>query len=280
MKALNANAEEVIINLEELIGQGAEGKVYKATSARFDIPIVAKHQQIKASFQPILDSLIASIVISAKPTSCNARIMCLQGVVINPTRAPTKKMDKIPQLKQLFFLSDELSPDELYLLYEYIEGTTLKSALHTGDKLKYCHQLLQAISFMHKRTVVHLDIKPDNIMITKEDNIKIVDLGLMCASGEKTCVRRGITPEYGAPEAFEKSDDKSLLFASDIFALGLTLYEILTEKEVFTVKTAFDFTNSEDELDLVFSKEQEKWKPFIQSLVLREPKARPSAAQA
>ena len=63
MKALNANAEEVIINLEELIGQGAEGKVYKATSARFDIPIVAKHQQIKASFQPILDSLIASIVI-------------------------------------------------------------------------------------------------------------------------------------------------------------------------------------------------------------------------
>jgi len=176
-----------------------------------------------------------------------------------------------------------VAEDECYLLYEYIEGQDLKKRIQDPepfDVKKYCEQLLSTLVFLHGKSVVHLDIKPQNIMVTKDDDLKIVDFGFLCLTKEKSCVRPGASTEYAAPEIFLRAPDKNHLYTSDVFALGLTMYEIISRKEGMPGKKGLNFAKTEDELDLDFTKETEKWKPLISAMVLRDLTKRPTAKEA
>lgn len=284
MEAFNIDRNRLTIDFKEVLGRGGEGTVYKASSSYFDEPLAAKHQTFRPDQLPsIYNSLVASLLLSSRRTAvkCNARILCLQGIVINPSLVPAKYVEKLAGFKKLIFTNDSLPDNECFLLYEYVPGVSLDKKLQGQiDESKYIKQALEAVALMHSRSIVHLDIKPENIMVTTDDNLKIVDLGFICRGKNSSCTRRGGTTSYAGPEVFNAENKKAFLFESDIFALGLTIYEILTKKIGMPKSMGIHFAANTNELDLEFTKTTEKYKPLIQSMVLRDPAMRPTAAQA
>lgn len=118
-----------------------------------------------------------------------------------------------------------------YILLEYMEGGTLRDLLRTRKKLpvtqvvELFRQLAQGLSDVHRHNVVHLDIKPENIMFTKDrKTAKIGDMGIAKVVSGGYVHSSYMSPAYAAPEV-----KKGLAsFASDIYSLGCVIYEMLT----------------------------------------------------
>jgi serine/threonine-protein kinase len=122
-----------------------------------------------------------------------------------------------------------------YFVMEYIEGTPLKGPLPLEQALKYAAQICDALDATHRKGITHRDLKPGNIMVTKQ-GIKLLDFGLAkLAPGENDptlslLTRPGMvmgTPAYMAPEQREGKPGDA---RSDIYAFGCVLYEMLTGK--------------------------------------------------
>jgi hypothetical protein len=142
-----------------------------------------------------------------------------------------------------------------YLVLEYLEGETLGSRLHKGplpadQVLKYGAQIADALDKAHRCGVVHRDLKPDNVMLTKS-GVKLLDFGLakplatpgnISSSIAATMTQAPLTTEgalvgtfqYMAPEQLEGREADA---RSDIFALGCVLYEMSTGKRAFDGKS-------------------------------------------
>jgi serine/threonine protein kinase len=129
-----------------------------------------------------------------------------------------------------------------YLVMELIEGQTLahrleKGRLHVDLVLRYGSQIAHALSAAHSQGLIHRDLKPANIMITK-NGIKVLDFGLAkfsrLAEGPETLTDSQTivgTPSYMAPEQLEGKECDA---RTDIFALGLVLFEMTTGKKPFS----------------------------------------------
>jgi serine/threonine-protein kinase len=107
-----------------------------------------------------------------------------------------------------------------------------KSELNYKIVAKVMIQVCEALSYAHEKEIIHRDIKPANIMILNNFNVKVMDFGIARLGGS-SMTQTGIaigTPSYIAPEVLQgKSGDKR----SDIFSLGVVLYEILTGQKPF-----------------------------------------------
>lgn len=165
------------------------------------------------------------------------------------------------------YIEDGFLPDGTpYLVLEYIEGETLKETLKSKKILspilacEFMIQLCKAFSGIHKLGVVHRDIKPDNIIITKDNDIKLIDFGLIKdAQGvlklfEEEDILEGKlfsenidkgflagTPEYMAPEQFRDStlSDEQLTQtepATDVYSLGIIFYQLLSGNKPFPMR--------------------------------------------
>jgi len=125
-----------------------------------------------------------------------------------------------------------------YIAMEFIEGPNLHKYLQTKGKLDVREsisiivQAASALEAVHAAGIVHRDIKPDNILISKGGLVKLMDFGLAKADEMRLTASRVVmgTPCYMSPEQAkgEKADHRT-----DIYALGLVLYECLTGKTVF-----------------------------------------------
>jgi len=123
--------------------------------------------------------------------------------------------------------------DVLLMTMEYVEGQTLSHKLRTNSVdlwqgLSYISQVLRALMYAHERGVVHRDIKPSNIMITAEEKAVLLDFGLAVSELDAERSRSGSivgSLHYMSPEQVrgQKVDARS-----DLYSLGITLYEILT----------------------------------------------------
>ncbi len=123
----------------------------------------------------------------------------------------------------------------LYIATEYVDGVPLRSLLTPGQPLDVAQaldgarQLGDALSYLHAQHVVHRDLKPENILVTRDGRIKILDFGIALDHPSRRLTWLGSstmgTPEYMAPEQVKglQGDERS-----DIYALGLILYEMLT----------------------------------------------------
>lgn len=141
----------------------------------------------------------------------------------------------------------------IYLAMEYVDGTTLHSTLYENgpfDELRaigIMRQTLHALSEAHELGVVHRDLKPDNIMLTKfrgvDDFVKVLDFGIAKVSdqgGEKQrkLTQAGVvygTPEYLSPE---QARGREIDARADLYAMGIILYEMMTGVVPFTGDTA------------------------------------------
>jgi serine/threonine protein kinase/Flp pilus assembly protein TadD len=131
-----------------------------------------------------------------------------------------------------------------YITMEYVHGESLKSMIGMMGQLSAAQvvflakQVCKGLAEAHRLGVVHRDLKPGNIIIDKEGNARIMDFGIARSLKEKGITGAGVmigTPEYMSPEQVEaKEVDKR----SDIYSLGVILYEMVTGKLPFEGETA------------------------------------------
>jgi len=115
---------------------------------------------------------------------------------------------------------------KIHLLIEYVNGQTLDhiQGLTMPRLVQVFERLAAAMTHMHRRGVYHADLKPNNILLSKTGEVKIIDFGLAWIKGHVKERVQG-TPEYMAPEQVQKSivDEKT-----DIYNLGATMYRLVT----------------------------------------------------
>ncbi|MGB6430687.1 MAG: protein kinase [Candidatus Acidiferrales bacterium] len=127
---------------------------------------------------------------------------------------------------------------QYYIIMELVEGSSLQSLLDQGQSfplprvLRLMEQACSALEFAHQRWVVHRDIKPANLMLTQDDQLKITDFGtakILQMGATQTATVIG-TPSYMSPEQIKGHPVDG---RSDIFALGVILYELVTGQKPF-----------------------------------------------
>jgi len=135
--------------------------------------------------------------------------------------------------------------EQLYLVTEYIDGIDLlqlvrkQGTLSLADACEIARQMCLGLSVAHSAQIVHRDIKPSNVMIGRNGQVKVLDLGLASihddTSQSLTDLRTALgTPEYMPPEQWRGSH--LVTSASDIYSLGCTLYFLLAGEPPFSAK--------------------------------------------
>jgi len=126
-----------------------------------------------------------------------------------------------------------------YITMEYVPGEDLKSILRmmgqmsAGKAVLVVRQICEGLAEAHRLGVVHRDLKPQNIMIDRDGNVRIMDFGIARSLKVKGMTGAGVvigTPEYMSPEQIEGQDVDS---RSDIYSLGIILYEMMTGRVPF-----------------------------------------------
>lgn len=133
---------------------------------------------------------------------------------------------------------------QLVIDMEYIKGTNLlqylkqKNNLDVQEALYIAIQVCDALDYAHRSHTIHRDIKPANILINDKGDVKIVDFGLAEMLGSGSYAGGAGTYAYMAPEDFEEEEKSD--HRSDIWAIGVTVYEMLTGVKPFQVQKAKD----------------------------------------
>ena len=142
-------------------------------------------------------------------------------------------------------------PGTLYAVMEWVEGRPLRHVIGRGQTIPaerattIAVRVLEALEHMHSRGVAHRDMKPENIMVDDQDRIKLIDFGIASKAGARRLTFGKLsqvmgTPDYISPEQVKgKRGDKR----SDLYSLGVILYEMLAGKVPFNGPNAFAIMN-------------------------------------
>ena len=128
--------------------------------------------------------------------------------------------------------------DTYYIVMEYLRGTDLKSGIRKHGALdckkvaQIGSQIAQALSVAHRHEIIHRDIKPQNIMVLRDGNVKVMDFGIARAKNSHLTTDNSVlgTAHYVSPE---QTQGKELGPTTDIYSLGIVMYEAVTGKVPF-----------------------------------------------
>jgi serine/threonine protein kinase len=136
-----------------------------------------------------------------------------------------------------------LSPEKksrMYLVMELVEGLSLRAVQGAGrmevaKALDIAAQICSALVYLHSRGIVHRDLKPDNVILTADGTIKLLDFGIAMDEAARRLTWFGLTPPVGTPDymAPEQVRGRRGDVRTDIYALGTMLYEMLTAEMPF-----------------------------------------------
>jgi eukaryotic-like serine/threonine-protein kinase len=140
--------------------------------------------------------------------------------------------------------------NQLVMMMEFVEGSTLEQIAKQGpipqsDVINYMQQVLAALSYAHGRGVVHRDIKPANIMVTSQGIVKLMDFGIAKSRTEQDLTRPGTTMGslyYMSPEQVRGGTVDA---RSDIYSVGVMMYELLAGRRPFVADSAYEILNQQ-----------------------------------
>ncbi len=149
-----------------------------------------------------------------------------------------------------------VSPDgRPYLVMEYIEGRPITAycderRLGIDERLALFRTVCRAVQFAHQNLVVHRDIKPSNILVNQSGEVKLLDFGIaklldQSPTPDTRTETRILTPDYASPEQIL---GRPVTTASDVYALGVVLYELLTGRRPYSPASVGDRTVLEREI--------------------------------
>src|SRR5579884_951902 len=129
--------------------------------------------------------------------------------------------------------------NQLLMIMEYVEGSTIDTLMKNGripvrEGVNYISQVLSALAYAHARGVIHRDIKPSNMMLTPEGVVKLMDFGIAKMTADHKLTQTGRTVGslfYMSPEQIR--GDTNLDARSDLYSVGISLYEIVTGRRPF-----------------------------------------------
>ena len=128
------------------------------------------------------------------------------------------------QIPEDFFFTTTDSGEYCYLIFENIDGTDLNEFPNKLPVFPLMAQLFAGLTHLHQMEIAHRDIKPENVMVTKEGQLKIIDLGISCIKGK--CLNNSLTRAYTMVKYMVGSVNikNNLAFNNDIYASLLLLY--------------------------------------------------------
>jgi serine/threonine protein kinase len=140
--------------------------------------------------------------------------------------------------------------NQLVMMMEFVEGFSLEQIAKQGpipqsDIIKYVQQVLDALSYAHGRGVIHRDIKPANIMVTSRGVVKLMDFGIAKSRTEQDLTRPGTTMGslyYMSPEQVRGGTVDA---RSDIYSVGVMMYELLAGRRPFVADSAYEILNQQ-----------------------------------
>ena len=215
--------------LERRIGQGGTADVYRAKDSRLDRTVSIK----------ILNADLA------KSSEFRSRL-----------KREAKSASELthPGIVRIFDAGEEtisgadgVPITHAYIVMEFVQGIELtkviaKGPLKVAEALRIAKESADAIAFAHKKHIIHRDVTPANIMITKDGLVKILDFGIALTPGdgesdETQALNIIGTPAYFSPEQANGSQGDE---RSDIYSLGVVLYEMLTGRLPFSASAPVD----------------------------------------
>lgn len=192
------------------LGEGAHSALYAVRDSKGQVMVLKRVLKEGASQQRYLDQALAEHEVAK--------------AVDHPRVRKTIKVMKNRSLIRV---------NEVLVLLEMVDGVTLE-ALKPRNQLEICRvfdQAAEGLAAMHEAGFVHADIKPNNIMVTEQDGVKLIDFGQSCKAGAIKPRIQG-TPDYIAPEQVKR---QAITERTDVFNLGSTFYWVLTGEHTSTL---------------------------------------------
>jgi serine/threonine-protein kinase len=138
----------------------------------------------------------------------------------------------------------------VYMVMEWCDGRLLRNILHEGrlsqDRaIRIAIEVLKALEYVHENGVIHRDLKPENIMVDADDKVKLIDFGIAGDSAARRLTYANFTATLGTADYIspEQIKGKRGDGRSDIYAMGVILYEMLTGRQPFTGANPMEVMN-------------------------------------
>lgn len=228
--------------IESCLGQGSFGITYLAKTR---IVLVGNMGRGRGWMQVAVKEFFMRDLNSRDESTLSLQNTADDGLIAKYRRAFLREANNLSQMQHpniVNVIEVVEANNTAYIVMEYVEGCNLddyiksKGAIPEGEALAYFRQLCEAMCYMHEHRMLHLDIKPKNIMHEDDGHVCLIDFGLSkqyTESGEpesSTTIGLG-TPGYAPLEQVQQRDDRTdFRMTLDVYALGATLYKMLTGK--------------------------------------------------
>jgi eukaryotic-like serine/threonine-protein kinase len=206
-----------------VLGSGGMGKVYKVRNVLSDrIEAMKVLLPNLADQQELADRFLREIKVLASLNHSNIAVLRTALMIDN----------------------------QLVMIMEYVEGTTLAARLEQEtiswrDALNYIDQVLAALSYAHKQNVIHRDIKPANMMLTPSGAIKLMDFGIARSGNDPSLTLTGTTVGSLAYMSPEQVNCEPIDARSDLYSVGVSLYEMVTGQRPFKGDSNFSIMQAQ-----------------------------------
>lgn len=197
-----------LYHVGRLVAEGGTARIYWGVDMRSGFPVAIKELKIKHFKNPVIRQKF-------KEVETQMYLYCQHR--------------NIPKLVDFI---DMKGREQLYIVMEFIEGRTLEHHIYCEiglmperKALPMFLEILDTVGYLHDNGILHLDIKSNNIMIRPDGSIKLIDLGIASRMSDASNSTGFGTPAYMPPEQSEKGEVGSY---TDVFALGVVLFEMLT----------------------------------------------------